>query len=557
MCRKPIILASCPGRIQYGFVPTLRGLPRSFANAPCIRLNIHKDFVSCRVAISLVKFGKPLSREPGWQLRALQNGLGEQSPDAGASGNLQSFYATCEKGLEQILAAELSSPLINASQVETDSGGVFFRGTQSTGYNANLWLRTGDRVLCELARCLLPQGKSRFDLLYEFVREAADWPLLLVDDSAPLARTLQSETAERLPNRYKFKKFIVQIRLSNWKSTKDQNYVSASVSNAIWDALRDSCVGQWPAPAEREDLTAVPLFLDVNEDTAFLYRDMSGVSLHRRGYRDVIDKTKPNEGLAAAILTLAGWNHNVHGFGAANKNDSGKDRVLLDPFCGTGTILIEAALMAYEIAPGLFRPHWPFQTWHDYDPRAWTECRDAAASVQALPVSGARLIGNDMNDGAITRCKRAARAAGVLHLLELSSETSRHYKPPVIPSLVVTNPSCSAPLTYSSLRGEDERLLTLWLGFGQLLKSQCRGADVYVLSENDWLAHAMHMVPDSKWDLQPNKQWRGNHTGRKTDKIFGSQERKLLHFHVQSRYARGDPLTKIPFSSLSPKTPML
>lgn len=108
-----------------------------------------------------------------------------------------------------------------------------------------------------------------------------------------------------------------------------------------------------------------------------------------------------------------------------------------------------------------------------------------------------------------------------------------------------------------SLRGEDERLLTLWQGFGQFLKSQCRGADVYVLSENDWLTHAMHMVPDRKWEMQPDKQWRGKLTGRRNEKIFGSQERKLLHYHVQFRRAQGDPLSVIPFSSLSPKSSTL
>lgn len=90
-----------------------------------------------------------------------------------------------------------------------------------------------------------------------------------------------------------------------------------------------------------------------------------------------------------------------------------------------------------------------FQTWHDYDQRAWTQCRDVAASMQVSSLSGARVIGNDMNDGNLAKCKRAARAAGVLHLLDLSCEPSRHYRPPLTPSLVVTNPPCSAPLTYS------------------------------------------------------------------------------------------------------------
>ena len=126
-----------------------------------------------------------------------------------------------------------------------------------------------------------------------------------------------------------------------------------------------------------------------------------------------------------------------------------------------------------------------------------------------------------------------------------------------------------------SLRGEDERLLTLWRGFGQFLRSQCRRADVYVLSENDWLAQAMDLVPDRKWDLQPDKRWRGRATGVKAEKIFGSQERKLLYYHVQLCQRQSDPspvqkevksrmngrglpgsnpFSNLPFSPLSPKS---
>lgn len=104
------------------------------------------------------------------------------------------------------------------------------------------------------------------------------------------------------------------------------------------------------------------------------------------------------------------------------------------------------------------------------------------------------------------------------------------------------------------MRGEDERLLTLWRGFGQFLKSQCRGADVYVLSENDWLAHAMQMVPDRKWAMQ-GREKKSKTAGRRNERnSFGSQELKLLHYHVQPRgRAQGDPLSVLPFSSLSPK----
>lgn len=581
--RDPIALASCSGRIDDGFIPILQSRHRSYTSSPAARFFKSEDFVGCRVIRSQdadtfrTRFREGFAREREWQIRALQSDLGGQKLD---SEQFQRFYAICEKGLEAVLAAELSSPLIGALQVEAGSGGVSFVGTQSTGYNANLWLRTGDRVLCELARGLLPKGSDRFDRVYEFVREAVDWPLILVDDGVLQTRSLQSDhhnssrtdispwgrvgnDEELLENlsetatmkRCKFRRFSVQTRVSNCKGIKKQDSVSTSISDAIRDALRDACGGQWPEFPERKDEICVPLIFYVNQDETILYRDMSGFGLHERGYGDFSDKVKSKEGLAAAVLTIAGWNHMVPGFGDANKNAQVQDRVFLDPFCGTGTFLIQAALMACNVAPGLMRRQWAFQTWHDYDQRAWTQCRDVAASMQVSSLSGARVIGNDMNDGNLAKCKRAARAAGVLHLLDLSCEPSRHYRPPLTPSLVVTNPPCSAPLTYSSLRGEDERLLTLWQGLGQFLKSQCRGADVYVLSENDWLTEAMHLVPDRRWDMQPDKHWRGRATGPKNDKIFGSQERKLLHYHVHpSRRPQSNPFSALPFSSLSPSS---
>lgn len=166
--------------------------------------------------------------------------------------------------------------------------------------------------------------------------------------------------------RHRFRKFALRIRFQNANHLEDEASVSTTAHNAIWDSLRDSSGPQWPKPASRDDPVSVPLSLHVHRDTAILYRDMSGVSLLHRNMVDTTtigsDVAKAKEGMAAAVLTMAGWNHMVPGFGEANKNDAqGKDRVLLDPFCGTGTFLVQAALMALNVAPGLMRRRWPFQ----------------------------------------------------------------------------------------------------------------------------------------------------------------------------------------------------
>jgi 23S rRNA G2445 N2-methylase RlmL len=270
----------------------------------------------------------------------------------GQSETLTKYYATCAPGLEKVLAAELSSPLISAQEVEEGSAGVSFVGTKVTGYKANLWLRTAVRVLVQLAAGPLPLGRGRYDPVYTFIRDAVDWPSILVDASSGEGVVPQS---------FKFRNFVVQSRVWSCTDISSSEFATLRAKDAICDAVREACGGNRPEPPEKGTVVDVPLFLSLYRDTAVLYRDLSGVSLHKRGYRDVMHRASLNEGIAAACLTIAGWNQALAGFGDANKNASQKERVLLDPMCGSGTFLIEAALMASNFAPGLLRRQWPFQ----------------------------------------------------------------------------------------------------------------------------------------------------------------------------------------------------
>lgn len=462
-----------------------------------------------------------------------------QTTRAGRSETLTKYFATCAPGLEKLLAAELSSPLISAQEVEEGSAGVSFVGTKVTGYKANLWLRTAVRVLVQLAAGPLPLGRGQYDPVYTFVREAVDWTSILVDDS-PGQHEWRGSSGEREgilpssrarpatrtpPQDYKFRNFVVQSRVWSCTDISSSEFATLRAKDAICDAVRDACGGDRPEPPEKGAVVDVPLFLSLYRDTAVLYRDLSGVSLHKRGYRDVMHKASLNEGIAAACLTIAGWNSAVAGFGDANKNVLQKERVLLDPMCGSGTFLIEAALMATNFAPGLFRRQWPFQAWHDFDQSAWKQCKDEALSVKISSVPGVRLLGNDIHEGALSLCKRDAKTAGVLHLLDLSCEDCQNYQPPVVPSLVVTNPPWGTRLTDEFSDGESEWLHGTWQMLGRFLKEQCSLADVYVLSGNAEVTRAMHMRADKKWPV-----------------TVGGQERKLLHYHVLPPKARSEPM---------------
>ncbi|KAH7387880.1 hypothetical protein KP509_16G046600 [Ceratopteris richardii] len=456
------------------------------------------------------------------------------------------FFATCAPGLEEVVAAELSSPLIAASEITPGSSGVAFTGSFRTAYNANLWLRCAVRVLVELASGPVPRSRTnrRSDPIYDFVREYVDWQTLLVKDDlnedcgynpdtvhayndkfissshvrSPASRSSVSSAIHPSLSRgspWRFRTFAVQARTRDCPQVNNSMFASIRAKDAICDSIRYSCGGAKPSPPEDGGAAAdVPLFLSIFRDTISLYRDMSGISLHRRGYRDAMHRASLNEAIAAGCLTIAGWNEDIAGFGGANSGRMKSNLSLLDPMCGSGTFLIEAALMACKHAPGLHRQRWPFHTWHDFNHTLWKECWDGAASARRTPPKGLTLMGNDIHEGALSLCMRDAATAGVDDLLDLSCKPCEDYAPHMKPSLVLVNPPWGARLGMSRA-DEPENVFPVWQGLGQFLKEQCNNADVYVLSGSSSATRGLRMKCDRKWPI-----------------VVGGIECKLLHYYV-------------------------
>eukprot|EP00897_Mesotaenium_endlicherianum_P008134 jgi/Mesen1/7349/ME000377S06561 len=529
------------------------------------------------------------------------------------------FFATCLPGLEFLVAAELMSPVIGATLVTPGKAGVAFQGPLVTGYRANLWLRCAVRVLVQLASADLNPRIAAGDSVYAFIRDSVRWDDLVdprEDHSSqsalflPRVSPLGEATASRGQGRgagapggggRKAATISVDSRVWDCSNVSNSALVSTRVKDAVCDAVRDAYGGLKPAPPPRreEGGADLPLFVSLYRDRATLYRDMSGGSLHKRGWRDVMHRASLNESVAAGVLSLTGWNSQLaaglaaaadlanpaelggqahaagsggrggdavpasssssssawaagaprggsrgSGAGASERlregrqggarrergshdDDSAWDtprahgrqmlaelqvatlgseraRVLLDPMCGSGTLLIEGALMAMNRAPGMFRQAWPFQRWHDYDAAAWESCVQAA---QALELSasdvldqGVTIMGNDIHPGALGLCERDAAAAGVRELLDLSCSHIRGYKPPSKPSLVVVNPPWGTRLGDTS--GEEGQWLTdTWQSLGIFLKAECRDAEVYALSGNAEVTKEMRMRASKRWPV--------------------------------------------------------
>ena len=337
---------------------------------------------------------------------------------------------TCHPGLESAVADELMSHPINAIDVTPGASGVYFVGTVKTGILANVWLRSAIRVLCELRHGWLDSTRPGGEAVYDFVRHAVPWH-------------------EVVPEQTK-STFSFESRVWSCTDVTSTRLAVTRAKDAVCDALVD--VNGWrpPPPANGHSSADVPLFLSLYRDEATLYRDMSGESLHRRGYRDAaIHRAALNEAAAAGILHIAGWNKACQKSRAMGPKKH-KLPLLVDPMCGSGTLLVEAALVAGMVAPGLVRMDaaerrnsrsnysgdeyvddgsgfqkvvetaYAFERWPDFDQGLLHEVLSEAEVVGSeARKQGSKpvLIGNDAHGGALSLARRAAVAAGVDNLI--------------------------------------------------------------------------------------------------------------------------------------------
>jgi 23S rRNA G2445 N2-methylase RlmL len=356
------------------------------------------------------------------------------------------YFATCHPGNEVHLAAELAGPRIKAANVRPGRSGVAFTSPPGEAgsavmHRANLWSRVGIRVLHVLARGSIAPPRNAWgggdrggDRLYLFARRAVNWPALL-----PPGGTL-----------------TVDARLGDVTDIATPALACARVRDAVCDAIRDATGARPPPPpppppglplAATVDL---PLLIAADgTDAVTLYRDTSGASLHKRGYRagGAVHAAALNEAAAAGVLAAAGWAAAAARAGSAaasttpsSSSHSEPPIVLADPMCGSGTLLIEAALAATQAAPGLFRrTAWPFERWPDHDPRSWAAAKGAAARAR-VAWEGGVLLGNDTHRPALDLAMRDADRAGVGHMISWSCGPAGGWAPECRPNMVVTNP---------------------------------------------------------------------------------------------------------------------
>ncbi|KAL6753801.1 S-adenosyl-L-methionine-dependent methyltransferase [Haematococcus lacustris] len=373
----------------------------------------------------------------------------------------------------QYVVEELES--LGLSEVVPGKAGVSFRSASlSGGYRAALWLRCAIRVLVKLGEGRLdtPElgGRNGAELLYDLVRDCGvRWQEVIRPGCS----------------------FEVAVRLRSCSDLNSSQLVWQRVKDAVCDAVYDARRERPQPPGVNGP--DVPLFVAAYQDQVTLYRDLCGTSLHRRGYRDAMHRAPLNEAAAAGMLMMAGW-HRLSQQGA----------VLADPMCGSGTLLLEAGLMASRRAPGLARHSgsWPFTRWHDFDSQGWRQVQAEARDL--VQPWGGRLYGNDTHQAALRLASRDLGRAGLLTQCRLHQGDAASW---TLPQRSDDDQDAGEErgghrgLSPDLEPGDEGQLESSWRSLATFLRAQCPDATALVLSGNKNAFNYLRMKTFRKWPL--------------------------------------------------------
>lgn len=358
---------------------------------------------------------------------------------------MNAYTVKTMQGLEDVLSCEIQA--LGGVNIQKHTRAVSFEGPAGMLYMANLHLRTALKVLVPVAQFNAITPKA----LYDGIR-SIDWSRYLHADG-----TLAVESAVHSP-------FFTHSQ-----------YAALTCKDAIVDQFRDA-TGRRPSVDLRQpDLR---IHVHIWQDQVGISLDSSGESLHKRGYKRDINVSPLNEVLAAGMILLTGWRG---------------ETTFCDPMCGSGTLLIEAALIATQTAPGLFRTHFGFMQWPDFDSAAWNACvENASSKVQEeldIPIAGA-----DLSSG--TRDAAAANIvrAGMDEHISLKVSDIRNYEPPAGGGLCIVNPPYGERFTHSALS-------ELYAAIGTAWKHRFESYNAWILSSNQEALKHVGLRPYQKHTL--------------------------------------------------------
>ena len=358
---------------------------------------------------------------------------------------MEKFFATCPRGLERVLADELAA--LGVREVTAVDGGAGFGGDLAACYRANLESRVASRVLWQVGQT---PYRTEHDIFG--AARALAWP-----------RHFDVSRA-------------IRVNVSAIKSpVKSLDFVTLRVKDAICDVFRERH-GKRPDVDTQAPDVRVHVFL--THDAATFYLDTSGEPLFKRGWRGGGGEAPLRENLAAGILKLAGWS---------------APTTLYDPMCGSGTFLVEAAMMALDAAPGANRV-FGFEKLENFEEKTWRRLREAAVA-RRKPAALLPIHGSDKLGSMLTLARENLAAAGFENTALLKQMDILDGGPPAQPGIMVLNPP------YGERLGEDAELAAFYPKLGDALKQRYAGWTAYILTADLRLAKLIGLKASKRTPL--------------------------------------------------------
>ncbi|HHN47998.1 MAG TPA: RNA methyltransferase [Bacteroidales bacterium] len=351
------------------------------------------------------------------------------------------LVAKTTAGLENVLADELKE--LGAQNIEIMTRAVGFEADKKLMYRTNYRLRTALQILRHVKSFKAGDEQELYNQVYNI-----KWQDYLDVD----------------------KTFAIDAVVSGGRFTHSQ-FVVFKAKDAIADHFRNR-MGKRPSVDTQNPYLRINLH--ISADNVNLSFNTSGDSLHKRGYREIVDKAPINEVLAAGLILLSGWKADCH---------------FVDSMCGSATIPIEAAMMAMQIPAGYYRKSYGFMNWHDFDPELWEEVMNEADSM--ICEFDHEIIGSDRSQKAIEIARQNVRKAHLHKDIRIIRKNMEELTPPKAPGILIINPPYGERL-------EEKDIKALYSSIGDSLKRNFTGYKAWIISSD---FHALKHI-----GLKPSKK---------------------------------------------------
>jgi putative N6-adenine-specific DNA methylase len=355
------------------------------------------------------------------------------------------FFATCPRGLEALLADELLAQ--RALKIVVTDGGVSFEGSLDTMYRVNLHSRIATRIMSRVGQGSYATEEDIYKATFKL-----HWPSWFKVNQT------------------------IRVKVTGVKCPlKSLDFVTLRIKDAVCDRFREEGALR-PSVSVRDPDVRIHAYL--TQDQYQLYLDTSGAPLYQRGFRDVSVIAPLRENLAAGIIMLSGW---IPG------------TPFLDPMCGSGTFLIEAAMMAVNQPPGMKRT-FGFQKLTSFDEGLWKKIETEAMN-QMKPIEFLNIYGSDMDLRAVRVARHNLKVAGLEEVVKVMQSDFVKLEPPAAEGTLVTNPP------YGQRIGEDEDLKEVYPVWAKHMKESFGGWNTYFLTADLEMPKDMRLKPSKKTPL--------------------------------------------------------